>query len=201
MGSGGEARHGGCGSWTRAVGERFAFEAMLGCGVPMSLLGHVYLLTEARAQALLTDPSSVVAVIDGAYNDPGAGFVDLDKAWQCLHYLLTCSARDGDAPLNFLLKGGTPVGEEDLGFGPARVFRPLEVAAIADALANVTQAMLLSRFDLKKLEQLEIYPGRWSELNLRSDYDLGYYFGPFEELKRVTERAKNERSAMLVWIA
>jgi len=167
----------------------------------MSLIGHVYLLPEARAQALLTEPGLVVEIIDRAYNEPGAGFVDLDKAWQCLHYLMTGSARDGEPPLNFLLKGGVPVGDEDLGFGPARVFRPLEVAVIADALANVTQPMLLARFDLKKLEKLEIYPGRWAEVNLRSDYDLGYYFGPFEELKRVTLRAKNERLAMLVWIA
>jgi hypothetical protein len=167
----------------------------------MSLIGHVYLLADARAQALLAEPALVVEAIDGAYNDPGAGFVDLDKAWQCLHYLLTGSARDGEAPLNFLVRGGTPVGEEDLGFGPARLFRPLQVAAIADALAVVTQPQLLARFDLQKLEKLEIYPGRWSEVNLSSDYDLGYYFGPFEELKRVTFRAKTERLAMLVWIA
>jgi Domain of unknown function (DUF1877) len=174
---------------------------MLGWRAAMSLIGHVYLLADERVQALLADAGLVVAVIDGAYNDPGAGFVDLDKAWQCLHYLLTGSARDGDAPLNFLLQGGTPVGDEDLGFGPARVFRPLEVAAVADALLGVTQPMLLSRFDLKKLEKLEIYPGRWLEVNLSSDYDLGYYFGPFEELKRATQRAKDERLGMLVWIA
>lgn len=167
----------------------------------MSLIGHVYLLSDERALALLADPASVLAVIDGAYNDPGAGFVDLDKAWHCLHYLLTGSARDGEGPLAFLLKGGAPVGDEDLGYGPPRVFRPLEVATIADALANVSQRSLMPRFDLKKLEKLEVYPGRWSEVNLRSDYDLGYYFGPLEQLKSVTRRAKNERLGMLLWIS
>src|SRR5258705_13868836 len=126
----------------------------------MSLIGHVYLLHDARVRALLHEPALVYAVVDGAYNEPAMGFVDLDRAWQCLHYLLTGSARDGEAPLNFLVKGGTPVGDEDLGFGPARVFRPLEVAAIADALVAVTQPMLLSRFEPKTLEKLEIYPGR-----------------------------------------
>jgi hypothetical protein len=101
-----------------------------------------------------------------------------------------------------LLQGGSAVGEEDLGgFGPARVFRPLEAAAIADALAPITDQQLLARFDLKKLEKLAIYPGRWSELNLRSDYELGYYLGPFQELKRVTARAKAERLGLIVWIA
>src|SRR3954465_1696563 len=125
----------------------------------MSLIGHVYLLPPERLAALLADPSTVTAVIDGAYNDPGQGVVDLDKAWGCLHYLLTGTARDGEGPLAFLLKGGTPVGEER-GLGPARVFRPLEVAAIAEALAATSQFTLMPRFDLKKLEILEVYPGR-----------------------------------------
>jgi len=167
----------------------------------MSLIGHVYLLPEARIDALSRDPSLVLSAIDGAYNEPGQGFVDLDKAWHALHYLLTGMPRDGEGPLAFLLKGGTPVGDEDLGYGPARVFRPQEVAAIADALASVSQRTLLPRFDLKKFERLEIYPGRWSEVSLRSEHDLGYYFGPLEDLKRVTRRAKNERLGMLVWIS
>lgn len=167
----------------------------------MSLIGHVYLLSEERLRALLAEPSSVTAVIDGAYNDPGQGFVDLDKAWNALHYLLTGSARDGEGPLAFLLKGGTAVGDEDLGHGPARVFQPLEVAAIADALASVAQHKLMPRFDLKKFEKLELYPGRWSEVNVRSDYDLGYYFGPLEQLKAVTRRAKQETLGMIVWIS
>jgi hypothetical protein len=167
----------------------------------MSLIGHVYLLSAERVQSLLSDPSLVVPIIDGAYNDPVAGFVDLDKAWHCLHYLLTGSAIGGAAPLNFILNGGQPLGDEDLGRGPARVFRPLETAAVADALAPLSTQQLMARFDLKKLEKLGVYPGGWPELNLRSDYDLGYYFGPFEELKRVTQRAKDERQGMLVWIA
>ena len=167
----------------------------------MSLIGHVYLLSAERLRALLAEPSTVTAVIDGAYNDPGQGFVDLDKAWNALHYLLTGSARDGEGPLAFLLKGGTAVGDEDLGHGPARVFQPLEVAAICDALADVAQHKLMPRFDLKKFEKLELYPGRWSEVNVRSDYDLGYYFGPLEQLKSVTRRAKHESLGMIVWIS
>jgi hypothetical protein len=167
----------------------------------MSLIGHVYLLSAERVEQLLAEPSLVVPVIDSAYNDPSAGFVDLDKAWHCLHYLLTGSAVGGDGPSSFILKGGQPLGDEDLGRGPPRLFRPLEAAAIAEALAKVQASQLLQRFDLKKLEKLSIYPGGWLELNLRSDYELGYYFGPLEELKRVSQRAKEEHKGMLVWIA
>jgi hypothetical protein len=168
----------------------------------MSLIGHVYLLPEARIAALLASPDEVYAVIDGAYNAPEQGFVDLDKAWHCLHYLLSGSAQAGQGPLAFLLAGGAPVGDVDLGgAGPARVFTASEVAPIADALAEVTEATLLARFDAKKLEALGIYPGRWSELNVRSDYELGYYFGPFRELQRLTARAKGSQLGMIVWIS
>jgi Domain of unknown function (DUF1877) len=168
----------------------------------MSLIGHVYLLAPEKLTALLEHPTSVFEVIDGAYNAPGQGFVDLDKAWNCLHYLLTGTPRGGEGPLSFLLMGGAKVGEEDLGgMGPARVFSAAELAVIADALAPITREQLLLRFDLKRLAALDVYPGRWSEVNLRSDYDLGYYFGPFEELKRVLERGKSEGLGMILWIA
>ena len=167
----------------------------------MSLIGHVYLLSEQRILKLFDEPSSVAGVIDGAYNEPGAGFVDLDKAWHCLHFLLTGSARAGEPPLDFIMNGGHPIGSEDLGRGPPRAFLVSEVSAIADALRPLDAKQLVARFDLQKLERLQIYPGGWKELNLRSDYDLGYYFGPFEELKRVTQRAKEQQLGMLVWIA
>jgi hypothetical protein len=168
----------------------------------MSLIGHVYLLPAESISALLADPAGVFGVIDSAYNAPGQGFVDLDKAWHCLHYLLSGSAHEGQGPLAFLRRGGAEVGDADLGgMGPARAFTPAELAAIADALAPLTRQVLLSRFDPKRLEKLDVYPGRWSELNLRSDYDLGYFFGPFEELKRVLERGKAEGAGMIVWIA
>ncbi len=168
----------------------------------MSLIGHAYLLPEAKIDALLRNPSDVYGVIDGAYNAPEQGFVDLDKAWHCLHYLLSGSAQAGEGPLSFLLAGGAPVGDEDLGgAGPARVFRPAEVSAIAAALAEVTEPQLLARFDAKKLEALGVYPGRWAELNLRSDYDLGYYFGPFRGLQRLTVRARDEQLGMIVWVS
>src|SRR5688500_4635495 len=41
---------------------------------------------------------------------------DADKAWHGLHYLLTKTAWGGEPPLDFIALGGTPVGDEDLGY-------------------------------------------------------------------------------------
>lgn len=167
----------------------------------MSQIGHVFLLSDARIDALLADPTSVFAVVDGAYNEPGAGFVDLDKAWHCLHVLMTGEIGPSKSVLGFLLSGGAPVGSEDVGHGPARAFRPIEVAAIADAIAPFDQTKLLARFDRDRLERFKVYPGGWKQLNLHSDYEIGYYVGPFKELQRVLARAKAEGSGMLVWLS
>src|SRR5687767_12235877 len=72
---------------------------------------------------------------------------DLDKAWHGLHYLLTRTAWEGDAPLNFLVAGGREVGDIDVGYGPARVLSAAEVRAAADALARLTDEELRSRFN------------------------------------------------------
>jgi hypothetical protein len=167
----------------------------------MSLLGHVHLLSDQRIAALLAQPALVYAVVDGAYNDPASGFVDLDKAWHCLHYLLTGSAGAGEPPLDFLLKGGSPVGDEDVGNGPARVLLAAEVATLAAALAPIDSQRLLLRFDLQTLDALDIYPGGWLEMDLTSDYELGYFLGPYQELKRLLARAVSEKLGLIIWLA
>ena len=48
---------------------------------------------------------------------------DLDKSWHGIHYLMTGSVWGSDSPLDFLISGGTNVGDIDLGSGPARVMR------------------------------------------------------------------------------
>ena len=52
---------------------------------------------------------------------------DLDKAWHGIHYLLTGTAWAGAEPLNFIVCGGTEVGDIDVGYGPARVFSSNDV--------------------------------------------------------------------------
>lgn len=61
---------------------------------------------------------------------------DLDKAWHGLHYLLTQSPDAGAPPLNFLIAGGTEIARQEVGYGPARVFRAAEVKPISGARAR-----------------------------------------------------------------
>jgi hypothetical protein len=51
---------------------------------------------------------------DEDIEDPHAD-LDVDKAWHGIHYLLTGTAWEGDPPLDFIVKGGSQVGDVDDG--------------------------------------------------------------------------------------
>lgn len=92
-------------------------------------------------------------------------FGGMDWTWHGIHYLLTGTAYDGDPPLDFLLKGGTPVVEQDMGYGQPRVLMAKEVQAVHDALAHLSDADLRARYAPREMMQAEIYgweqePGR-----------------------------------------
>jgi len=98
---------------------------------------------------------------------------DLDKSWHGIHYLLTGSADESGTPLQFLVAGGTDVGDEDVGYGPPRVFTSAEARAIASALSAVTDAELRSRFAPDAMMRAEIYPEIWDR-DPKDDDTLGY---------------------------
>ena len=114
----------------------------------------------------------------------GEGLIaDLDKAWHGIHFLFTGSADDGRPPLNFLVAGGTEVGEEDVGYGSARAFTAAETREIATALATVSDDELRGRFAPKAMMAADIYPGIWDR-DPDDDDTLGYlieYVGTLRE--------------------
>jgi hypothetical protein len=122
---------------------------------------------------------------------------DLDKAWHGIHYLLTGTAWQGDFPLNFLVQGGVPSGEEEVGLGPARFFTSSEVRDIRDALAPMTPESLRSRFDPQDMMRLEIYPEIWDR-DPEDDDTLGYCIDNFVELKAFIEKAYTQHLGIAI---
>jgi hypothetical protein len=98
---------------------------------------------------------------------------DLDKAWHGIHYLLTGTAEGGEHPLNFLVAGGQPVGEVEVGYGPARVLTSAETSEINRTLAKLSDDELRNRFDPVEMKELEIYPDIWDR-DSQQDDTLGY---------------------------
>jgi hypothetical protein len=169
----------------------------------MSMIGNFLLASDDRLRQVLDEPDLVHGVCDEGYEAGKDIFVDVDKAWHCLHFLLTGTADGGDPPLNFILTGGEPAGDEDVGYGPARVFSSAEVVQIAKALESIDRRWLVARFDAKMMDRFEIYPdgGHWSDVDPASEESFGYYLGGFDSIKSLVRRGASKGLGMLVWLS
>lgn len=188
----------------------------------MGMTLSLYSIEARHVDVLLANPALAWKVI--AYDDPewasetienagvsadeaeklqldeeGVAEADLDKAWHGIHYLLTGSAWEGEAPLNFLLHGGTPLGaeDEDEESEPVpRLFRPDEVQEIDRALDDIDVDLLRERYDPARMQELDIYPNIWDQGEETIDYCL-QYFGELQDFVADTTR---QQRAMLIFV-
>ena len=160
----------------------------------MSMIGYYLPLPQADLDALYADPSRIVAFLDQAQD---GDVVDVDKAWHGMHFLLTGAPWEADAPLGDAVLGGAAVGEEDVGYGPARGLSSSEVKAVAVALAPIDEAAFRQRFDGEALAEEEIYPTIWDEGDEALDY-LAHYYVIVRQL--FAEAARNGH-AMILYIS
>jgi hypothetical protein len=130
--------------------------------------------------------------------DP-ADELDVDKAWHGLHFLFTGEAWSGEPPLGFIVAGGAEVGDEDVGYGPARAFPNAEVREISAALETVTREELARRFDPARMMELGIYPEIWDR-DPADDDMLEYLLEYFDLLKEFIIRGAASGRGMLVYI-
>ena len=124
---------------------------------------------------------------------------DLDKAWHGIHFLLTGTAWEGDPPLNFLVTGGRQVGDEEVGYGPARTFTPAEAREIAGALAAVSDEQLQARFAPQEMMRLEIYPEIWDRDPVDDD-TLGYLMEYTGQLRAMLASVVERGHGLLVTV-
>lgn len=116
--------------------------------------------------------------------------ISIDKAWHGLHYLLSGTAWDGVPPLNFLLKGGVGISDDE-GSVEHRLYTSRQVQDIRQALISVDIAQLQARVDPEAFVKFDIYPhiqvkGR---ANAPSGADSKYYIHHFLKLKEFISRA------------
>jgi hypothetical protein len=126
--------------------------------------------------------------------------VNLDKAWHGLHFLFTGSASEGEEPGCYLVQGGTAIGNEDVGYGPARALRPAEVAKFAAFLRSQSEAELQRRFDPLRMTQLEIYPEIWEESESEEDSAIDYLLGGFETLREFVDAASKAGDGLIIYL-
>ena len=161
----------------------------------MSMCCTVYATTGSQLHQLLADPEQIHEFC--SVDNTSTPYLDLDKAWHGLHFLLTGSAWEGEGPLGFLVACGEPVGDIDMGYGPARALSPDGVRELDGALSRITSQDLRARFDPAKMMAESVYPTIWDR-DPREDDVLGWVIASFEELKGFVRRASQEGRGLVV---
>jgi hypothetical protein len=167
-------------------------------------MGMVLVLRHIEASAidpLLSNPEQIEDILDWEDED-GDGEntepeTDLDKSWHAIHYLLTGTAWGGEPPLSSLLLGGEEVGDVDVGYGPARVMRPAEVANFDSVLSAISSDEMRRRYDPAAMMKEDIYPNVWD----RGEEEIEYVIEYFEVLKQIVHDARASNKGLIIYLA
>lgn len=157
------------------------------------MIGNMLAVPQAELDALYQDPEAVPNYLYRTRADEAA---DIDKAWHAIHFMLTGQLYGGDGPLAQAVLGGVPIGDDDVGYGPARGLSAADVQEVATALELLSKSDLRAKFNTEALSEAEIYPEIWDE----GDEALDYVLDNFLELQRFYKDAAAKDMAAILFI-
>lgn len=99
----------------------------------------------------------------------------LDKGWEAVTFMLGGQQdRDPGPPFDFVMFGGTPIGDLDTGMGPVRFLRGDDLAKIAALFEAMDEAACERAFDHARMLKAGVYAMPLDEVDAR-DYVVGSY--------------------------
>lgn len=164
----------------------------------MSMIGNDLRVSPEVLADLKANPDSILDFLypDGEGPHPAGRYLCIEKSWHAIHFLLNGDKWEGEVPLFNAVLGGTPIGEVDVGYGPARCLSAEEVAIVADVLDDIPAFQLGASFDAEALNDEEIYPHRWSGDEWERQWISNYYL----VLVAFFKRASRDGDAMILYL-
>lgn len=147
---------------------------------------------------LKANPSEVEEFIypDDGDSEP-ENYIDLDKAWHCIHFMLTGSVDDNSGPLGSAVLGGVEIGD-DCGYGPARIIEPKQVDIIATALASIDENNFKSRYAPDAMQAADVY---LADMCVRDGNDaLEYIVQNYHNLTAFYRDAARRGDGAILWL-
>ncbi len=125
----------------------------------------------ASSEALLKLMATRAGFASGAAPAKGQGAsaaLSIDKSWHGIHYLLCAAAEPTSALISQAIMGGTELGDDFSGYGPARYFTVAQAVAMSAELSQKTlESQMTARFNPAQMTRLGIYPNQWAGPDLQ----------------------------------
>ena len=161
----------------------------------MSMICEISAIPDNVAQEVLSQPRQIQELLDSLEREDK--LLSIEKSWHGLHFILTGTAWEGSLPLNFIAAGGETVGDEDVGYGPARVLRADKVKELDAALSAISAEEFDRKFDIDALNEAGIYPQIWDEPREELLEEYGMYF---QQLRELAKQAADDNHALIIAI-
>jgi hypothetical protein len=147
---------------------------------PKGVFGWLLRLTPITIEE--TDPDAVPP--EGAQPVDRDAHLDLDKAWQPLHFLLTGTAWEGEEPGCYLVRGGEElIDDDELGYSSIRALTPEQISRLDEFLMELSHETLRRRFDRERMVALEIYSKRRDRDTVDAADEVYYLLEAFDALR------------------
>jgi hypothetical protein len=165
-------------------------------------MGMVACFTSLSPEALQKLQAEPDLIEEYLYPDDGdsepPNYIDLDKAWHGIHYLLTGQAEGGLEPHSLAVFGGEEFGPE-VGYGPARFLTVEQVLSVAGVLSELSPEALGKRFNAKDMEAKDIYP---DAIWVRDGQEaLNYALEGYQQLQVFYRDAASRGEAVIQWLS
>ena len=133
-------------------------------------------------------------------NQDSKDHMDVDQWWHGLFFLLTgkAYATEGDAanPLIWTLTAPQQIDpDQDMGYGPATYTTIEQTKDVSDALNEISEDELTSRYNGELMMEMGIYPEVWDDMD-----SLEYLIETFNSLKDFYSSAAAENKAVIIFI-
>ena len=89
------------------------------------------------------------------------------------------------------------MGDEDVGYGPARLFDPTEVFQIASVLDQHAEGSLRSRYDGRAMNSAKVYPQIWGR---EEEDNFDYALENFIALREFVHGVRDSQSYLMVYL-
>lgn len=164
----------------------------------MSMIGNFLRVTRSELDDYLKDSSLLEnRIYDDETEEQNPKLVDIDKAWDGIIFLLTGhNFENSNHPLTKVFFSGQTIDEDqDLGYGPGHYLTPEQVKDLNTQIAKISIDELRSKYDAKKMMELEVYPTAWQD-NEMVDYLTDY----FQTVQEIFSAATKNDEAIITFL-